>query len=162
MTKIADVPPSACAACFGQYTDRRHVDFEAAWDGPVLDGSVKVAIDDLVICENCLRDGFNVLQFEAEAERITALEVEREQMQAHIREQGEHIQKLEAAMATRPPTFTITGAVPFVYPKVQAVASRPTTTEPMEQRAGTVPSQPSASAAVAPKPRRRRQPQRKP
>lgn len=45
-----------CAACYGQYTEMDAVDFQAAYDGPVLDteGQIKVAIDDLVICRTCL------------------------------------------------------------------------------------------------------------
>jgi hypothetical protein len=32
-------PPTMCSACFGQYPDRNHVDFEAAWDGPVINSN---------------------------------------------------------------------------------------------------------------------------
>jgi hypothetical protein len=58
---LATVPPSACAACFGQYPDRRHIDFGAFYDGPILPsgadqvGVVGLAVDDLVICEECLK-----------------------------------------------------------------------------------------------------------
>jgi hypothetical protein len=56
--RLADTPPAACSSCFGQYPDRRHVDFGASWDGPFLTGQVTgattVSIDDLVICDGCL------------------------------------------------------------------------------------------------------------
>jgi hypothetical protein len=56
--RLTDTPPAACSSCFGQYPDRRHVDFGASWDGPFLTGQVTggqaVSIDDLVICDDCL------------------------------------------------------------------------------------------------------------
>ncbi len=49
---------SYCASCYGQYTDRDYIDFESYWDGPVIDvhNGMKQPIDDLIICESCLRD----------------------------------------------------------------------------------------------------------
>lgn len=51
-----------CSACRGQYLDRQHVDFEAYYDGPVITEDEVIegvktytAIDDLVLCEKCLR-----------------------------------------------------------------------------------------------------------
>jgi len=33
-----------------------HVDFQAYWDGPIIDGKdFKQPIDDLIICEDCLK-----------------------------------------------------------------------------------------------------------
>jgi hypothetical protein len=58
---LAETPPVVCSSCFGQYTGRRHVDFGAAWDGPMVPpdqsvaGGTMVSVDDLVICEECLR-----------------------------------------------------------------------------------------------------------
>jgi len=63
-----------CAACYGQYTDRRYVDFEAAYDGPVLDGAIKVAIDDLVICEHCLQAAAKMIGLVKAPDLVKALE----------------------------------------------------------------------------------------
>jgi hypothetical protein len=54
--KIAESTPTHCASCFGQYPERIYVDFESAWDGPIIDDSngMKISIDDLYICEDCL------------------------------------------------------------------------------------------------------------
>ena len=63
MTKLADFPPAACAVCFQAGSEKRYVDFKAAYDGPVLtleDGR-KQPIDDLVICEGCLMEAFALL-----------------------------------------------------------------------------------------------------
>ncbi len=54
--------PRHCAACYGQNTDKG-VDFEVAYDGPVVnqiavvtaEGIDAIAIDDLVICDDCLK-----------------------------------------------------------------------------------------------------------
>jgi hypothetical protein len=53
--KVADQAPTYCSACHCQDTELQHVDFEAYWDGPVIDGkSFKQPIDDLILCSNCL------------------------------------------------------------------------------------------------------------
>jgi hypothetical protein len=52
--------PVACASCYGQYTDRRHVDFGSSTDGAVLAGPSNIAggkgqsIDEVIICDECL------------------------------------------------------------------------------------------------------------
>lgn len=45
-----------CSVCYGQYPERVHIDFEAAYDGPVIDeaNGMKHPIDDLVVCDECL------------------------------------------------------------------------------------------------------------
>lgn len=54
--KLTNTPPPFCAACHCQNGELRHVDFEAYYDGPVMEGvSYKQPIDDLIICENCLQ-----------------------------------------------------------------------------------------------------------
>lgn len=55
--KLADITPTYCSSCHCQNAELRHVDFEAYWDGPVLGDDVKVPIDDLVLCEDCLKAG---------------------------------------------------------------------------------------------------------
>lgn len=58
--RIAYISPAACSSCFGQYPEQVHVDFESAWDGPVIDAENgrKYSIDELVICEQCLRAAY--------------------------------------------------------------------------------------------------------
>lgn len=56
--KVADTPPTYCAACHLQRPEVKHVDFEAYFDGPVMDGLThKQPIDDLILCEDCLKTG---------------------------------------------------------------------------------------------------------
>jgi hypothetical protein len=70
--KVCEIPPPRCASCYGQYTDRKHVDLEASYDGPVVEGgiigedgerqdTIKVSIDELVLCELCLREAAGLI-----------------------------------------------------------------------------------------------------
>lgn len=53
--KIASPNPPYCSCCFNQKPEQTHIDFEAYWDGPIIEGkSFKQPIDDLIVCEDCL------------------------------------------------------------------------------------------------------------
>lgn len=54
--KVASPPPTFCAACHCSAPEKKHVDFEAYYDGPVVDGLThKQPIDDLVLCVDCIK-----------------------------------------------------------------------------------------------------------
>lgn len=58
--KIADPNPVYCSSCFNQNPKAVHVDFEVAWDGPVINtDGLRVPIDDLYVCESCLESAYN-------------------------------------------------------------------------------------------------------
>lgn len=65
--KIADTTPAFCSACYGQEPNAIYVDFESAWDGPIIDegNGMKLSIDDLVICERCLLAAANLKGLDA-------------------------------------------------------------------------------------------------
>jgi hypothetical protein len=107
--RLCETPPFVCSSCGGQYVDRQHVDFNAAWDGPVMDtsqvaGMVRVSIDELVICDECLRAAAKLLGLvdpgELAAENAT---LERRNQELVERTTGalQYVQKLEAALAER-------------------------------------------------------------
>lgn len=78
--KLAHTVPVACACCYQQHIDRRHVDFEVFYDGPVMPGTDPRPIDDLVICENCVTTAAKLIGLTREDEmkaRIVELEGER-------------------------------------------------------------------------------------
>lgn len=53
--------PIYCSGCFNSQ-DVRHIDFDAACDrGYANDEAVRVDMDDLVLCENCVREGASLL-----------------------------------------------------------------------------------------------------
>lgn len=72
--KIATRKPPACASCF-QQLDGRYVDFEAAYDGPVLPGAAgPLPVDDLIICERCLESAFSLI--DPQGMKVTIAELE--------------------------------------------------------------------------------------
>lgn len=53
--KFADPKPPFCSSCF-QHSTGNHVDFEAFYDGPVIEkDGTKIPVDDLILCEECVR-----------------------------------------------------------------------------------------------------------
>lgn len=102
------LPPVACAACGGQYPRRRHVDFEVAYDGPTFSTNpddpanpLRVAIDDLVICEDCMEAAANVLGFVKDA----ALRDENKELGQLLEEREAEIARLNKHV--RDLTFTV-------------------------------------------------------
>lgn len=73
MTKLAEGKPAYCCKCYGS-PDGRYVDFEAAYDGPVIPGSPPTPVEDLIVCEACLLEAFRILDPEEQRERIAELE----------------------------------------------------------------------------------------
>jgi hypothetical protein len=63
MTKLAESRPPYCSSCFQAIQgETRCVDFEAAYDGPVVPGTPEpVPVDDLIVCEHCLAEAFDLL-----------------------------------------------------------------------------------------------------
>lgn len=73
MTRLADVRPPYCVSCY-QHPEGRSVDFEAAYDGPVIPGTPEpVPVDDLILCEDCLAEAFTLLDPENMRETIEQL-----------------------------------------------------------------------------------------
>lgn len=81
-----------CASCHNQNVKLRHVDFDAYWDGPTFEDKelkLTVAIDDLIICEDCLAAAATLLGFvddskmrEENEELGRALDEKNKQLQA--------------------------------------------------------------------------------
>lgn len=76
--RLAPTTPTHCSSCFDQKVGERHVDFEVAFDGPVVenarDGMDPVAIDELVVCEKCLADAVALLPVERDQEEVDEIE----------------------------------------------------------------------------------------
>lgn len=97
MTRLAG-KPAYCASCY-QAEPVRYVDFEAAYDGPVIPGApAHVAIDDLVICENCLNEAFMLLDPQGKDETISELVQMVEDLQAEIDAKDKAIQGSRATI----------------------------------------------------------------
>jgi hypothetical protein len=73
MTRLAESRPPYCASCFTA-PEGRCVDFEAAYDGPVVPGTPEpVPVDDLIVCESCLAEAFALLDPQNLQETIAEL-----------------------------------------------------------------------------------------
>lgn len=98
MTKLAETAPPYCASCFGR-NEGRHVDFEAAYDGPVIPGApANVTIDDLIICEDCLVEAFDILDPQGLKETIAELAAMVEDQQKEIAAKDKAIQGSRATI----------------------------------------------------------------
>lgn len=101
--RLAETPPPACAACNGQYPERRHVDFGASYDGPVLDGAKAMQIDDLIVCEECLSAAAALIGTSPEQiERERQAKERAENTAQRLAGALDYIAKLEAAVAAKP------------------------------------------------------------
>jgi hypothetical protein len=99
----APVAPVHCASCYNQQPQMVHVDFMAAYDGPVIPGSPPVSIDDLVVCEICVKAAGRVLGMK-EADEPSEVEKLKEQLKetrAKLRGAEDYIGKLEISVAAK-------------------------------------------------------------
>ena len=97
--------PIFCSACFNSQ-DIRHIDFDAACDrGYANDEAVPVAMDDLIICENCVREGARLLGMEdetANAGHISDLERKLDVKDKRLKQAERYSETLEDAFESRP------------------------------------------------------------
>jgi hypothetical protein len=104
--RIADHAPPACSACFTQQVEQRHIDYDAAWDGPTLPaGDTVIAIDDLIICESCMIAGARLLGLQDWAESHEIVDALRAQVAAadeQLAAQQAYVDQLEKAVAAKP------------------------------------------------------------
>jgi hypothetical protein len=98
--------PTHCSACFNQNPQVRHIDFDAACDrGYGNSEAVKVQLDDLILCETCLRSGaalVDMVDATELAERIATLE---SRMAAEVKRADQAVgyaNRMEQALAARP------------------------------------------------------------
>lgn len=78
-----------CSCCYGHHPDKKYVDFEVAFDGaPVLDKDAGVIAiqpwdgmqsshDDLLLCQDCLREALELLELKPELHATQFREINR-------------------------------------------------------------------------------------
>ena len=102
--------PIHCSACFNSQ-DLRHIDFDAACDrGYANEEAVQVVMDDLIICENCVRAGARLLGMEDEAvnaDRIADLERKLDVKEKLYKQASTYADNLEDAFEKRPTPIQI-------------------------------------------------------
>jgi hypothetical protein len=97
--------PIHCSACFGQYPERRHIDFDAACDRGYGEGPVPIAMDDLVLCEECVREGaqhLGMIDGERWQTREAALVEENALLKESKEEAVAYAELMERTLAKRP------------------------------------------------------------
>lgn len=102
MTHIA-TRRQPCSSCGGHYPDRVYVDFDAAYDGGTIkldDSTVPYSIDDNIMCEDCVREGAQMIGMvdgEESKARIAELEEQVETRDELLKDQDEAIKGLNSA-----------------------------------------------------------------
>lgn len=112
--RIADPRPVACSVCLQppmiSDPQPRYVDFEVAWDGPVLTHAgddiraetyTPTSIDDLYICESCLKSAAKLIGME-DAEEVRARIAELEDT---VTEKDTEITEKDKAIASQNATI---------------------------------------------------------
>jgi len=88
-----------CSNCFNHLCPKtRVVEFPASWDGPVLNNGV--SIDELFMCENCIRNAFELLTVDPVG--VTVLEREVRDAKVSAEQWKAYALKLEEGFAVRP------------------------------------------------------------
>ena len=120
MARIADPRPALCSACGNSGDpDTEYVDFEAAWDGPVVlndDGSYRSApngepsaSENIYLCKACVRAGAQLLEIKPELHRnqlreIRRLEIENQHLRDRLRSVGRELERTrELQLGPEPP-----------------------------------------------------------
>jgi hypothetical protein len=88
-----------CAACY-TFNDKPHVDMSAAFDGPVLENGM--TIDDLILCEDCVRSAAQALSLDNERDIVTAAEVKAEAAEARAEKWKRYANSLESVRELKP------------------------------------------------------------
>jgi hypothetical protein len=111
---IANPNPPMCAACYQQQPQMTHVDFGASYDGPFFSSEVTganaVSIDDLVVCEDCVRAAARLLGMvdpQFDASRAAAADQKIADLSERLAGAVTYINRLEDAAQAREKLETV-------------------------------------------------------
>lgn len=96
--------PAYCSACGCQDPEKRHVDFDAACDRGYGDDTT-IMMDDLVLCETCLRSGavfVDMIDSTEAHDRIASLEARLDEEKKRADKAAAYAERMEQALAARP------------------------------------------------------------
>lgn len=104
--RLAEMP-MFCASCGSQDPGARYVDFDAAWDGPVVnpEDGIKMQIDDLVVCENCLKEAsalVGLVDPDQVSQTLARAQQDLIAKEHEIRDLQGYVSRLEAALSAKP------------------------------------------------------------
>ncbi|HLY82954.1 MAG TPA: hypothetical protein VKQ71_08205 [Acidimicrobiales bacterium] len=99
--------PAYCSACYNQNPSKQHLDFDAAAERGFgdRDDGLKISMDDLILCEDCVREAARLIgmrdagELEHDLETLTRLH-----RQEKDRADGleRYLTNMEAAFSSRP------------------------------------------------------------
>lgn len=99
--RIASRAPVACAACYGQYPERTHIDFRSAIEGaPINDNPRAPRVDWVTICDQCIRTAFEMLP--EQASQRTNLEAQLKAALERAEAAENYASRVEDALSHRP------------------------------------------------------------
>jgi hypothetical protein len=103
--------PVYCSACMNQQPKLRHVDFDAATDrGYGNEEAVKVVMDDLILCEGCVKRGAELLGMvdsEEQAEHVADLERRLNVEERRYKQAQGYADRMEDALQHRAKPITL-------------------------------------------------------
>lgn len=96
--------PIYCSACRAQNPGNRHIDFDAAVDRGYGDGDNPISMDDLILCEECVRTAARQLDMVDRSELAQVESLERRlRNEVYRADQAEkYAESLELAFENRP------------------------------------------------------------
>lgn len=103
--RVADTAPAYCSGCFQSKPAERHIDFDVAWDGPTITEAVTVAIDDLILCEDCLKAAAKLIGMAdpaADQAELEQLRASNQHLVEKVRGLEDYAGRMEAAVAAKP------------------------------------------------------------
>jgi hypothetical protein len=100
--RLAHTVPVKCSGCYGQKPGHPHIDFESAYDGPMLDADNprRGHIDWLVLCDECIASAAAMLPENTEV--VERLREELAEARANLADADNYIDRLESAHEARP------------------------------------------------------------
>jgi hypothetical protein len=109
--RIAQPAPPYCSGCFQAKPLERHVDFGSCWDGPAMPGPsntvgvIAQAIDDLILCEQCLTEAAKLIglgDVEKVKEELEGARAVNDALHEELAAQKQYAANLESAFQSRP------------------------------------------------------------
>ena len=97
--------PIYCAGCMNQQPELQHVDFDAACDRGYGEGPLPVTMDDLILCENCVREGARLIGMEdtsLTAAHVRNLEAKADTLEKRLKQAERYADAMEMALDERP------------------------------------------------------------
>lgn len=102
MPNLALRLPAYCTGCYGQYPEKTYVEFDGAFDGPVVNtDGLKQVVENVVLCEDCLRSAAKLIGLvdDEDLERHTENEREVIALRKYRAEAERRITRVQRAVA---------------------------------------------------------------